>query len=144
MQGNSTTKAICHGCGQLKPITDFPVAATRRKRTREWNAKHSKTKTLNRNLVRSFGITLEEYNAMLVAQDGLCAICGQPPTNTSPKNWRLHVDHCHTCSGIRMLLCSTCNNGLGCFKDSPELLRKAIDYLAKHTHVNVTPIYRTS
>ena len=45
------------------------------------------------------------------------------------KQKRLSVDHNHITGKIRGLLCSSCNVGLGVFKDSPDLLRKAIKYL---------------
>ncbi len=42
---------------------------------------------------------------------------------------RLSVDHCHNTGTVRGLFRSNCNNGLGRFKDSVELLAKAINYL---------------
>lgn len=55
----------------------------------------------------------------------VCAICG------SSEN--LHVDHCHTTGKIRDVLCRECNIGLGHFRDRPDLLLLAIEYLRKHT-----------
>ena len=83
-------------------------------------------------LKKDYNITIDEYNQMLKAQGGVCAICG----GTSER--RLHVDHDHSCCPrsksscgrcVRALLCSACNTGLGHFRDSPALLAKAIDYL---------------
>lgn len=143
------TEKLCRDCGCTKPITDFPQQRTpignmtrgsicrpcRAARCRAWNRKHRHGKVLNQNLVKSFGITLETYNLMLASQSGLCAICGQPPERTDHRNQRLQVDHCHDCGSVRKLLCSTCNNGLGCFKDNQALLAKAIEYLAGHEHL---------
>ena len=61
------------------------------------------------------------------AQDHKCAICGSPEMNT--KNKVLCVDHNHNTGNIRALLCSSCNTGLGNFKDNIILLQKAIQYL---------------
>lgn len=78
----------------------------------------------SRQLERLYGITLEQYEAMLEAQDGVCKICGSPPGRK-----RLHVDHCHVTKVVRGLLCSPCNTALGAFKDDEELLERAIAYL---------------
>jgi len=78
-------------------------------------------------LKQNFGMTLEDWDAMLAKQNGVCAICGGPPNGRG----RYHVDHCHTTGTVRGLLCHCCNLGLGNFKDTPELLVAAIDYLTK-------------
>jgi hypothetical protein len=72
-----------------------------------------------------YGITLDQYNGLLAQQNGVCKICHEPPK----KGRQLSVDHCHNSNKIRGLLCSTCNSGLGHFKDDPELLKAAIEYL---------------
>jgi len=80
-----------------------------------------------RHLKSTYGITLDDYEALLTAQHGACAICGA----TEPGGrGRFHIDHCHDKGGVRGLLCANCNQGLGKFKDSPSLLYKAAAYLA--------------
>ena len=61
---------------------------------------------------------------MLAAQGGLCAICRNAPA--------AHVDHDHDTGEVRELLCFNCNGGLGQFKDDPEVLRAAADYVERH------------
>lgn len=91
-------------------------------------------------LKRDFGITIAEYTEILLAQNGVCAICEKPETATrNGKLKALAVDHDHESGGIRSLLCVECNTGLGKFKDSPSLLRRAADYIEKHAG-NVVPI----
>jgi len=80
-------------------------------------------------LKSKYGIDLNEYNKMLKKQNHKCDICGVDEVDV--KNG-LYVDHCHTSNAVRSLLCVTCNAGLGMFKDSEELLIKAIMYLRKH------------
>jgi hypothetical protein len=88
------------------------------------NSKHSELK-------RYYGITLVQYEEMWLQQDGLCKICNQPETNIiRGKLLHLSVDHDHTTGKIRGLLCHHCNKALGGFKDSPDLLQRAINYLA--------------
>ena len=76
-------------------------------------------------LRQRYSITPQDYDAMLAAQGGLCAICRQAPTKSVP----LCVDHCHNSKKVRGLLCSRCNAGLGHFLDRPALLLKAANYL---------------
>lgn len=86
------------------------------------------------NLKSKYGITSTEYDEMLAAQDGVCAVCRQPETRYDPR-WRvtrrLAVDHCHTTGKVRGLLCFEHNSGLGKFADDPELLRAAAEYLER-------------
>ncbi|GGP31473.1 hypothetical protein GCM10010501_72640 [Streptomyces libani subsp. rufus] len=80
-----------------------------------------------------YGITAEDYEALLEAQGGACAICREPCTTGN----RLSVDHDHECCPgrrscgkcIRGLLCTRCNPGIGYFRDNVELLRRAVAYL---------------
>jgi hypothetical protein len=65
---------------------------------------------------------------MLEAQDYKCAICGVLDV-VAPGNGALAVDHCHETGRVRGLLCSICNTSLGGFRDDPELLQRAVNYL---------------
>ena len=82
-------------------------------------------------LLRKFNITLEEYEELLVKQNGLCAICKEPERSKRKKY--LAVDHCHETGRIRGLLCSTCNVGLGALGDSIEGIRSALAYLEENS-----------
>lgn len=75
-------------------------------------------------LTRTFGLGPNEYERMLAEQSGLCAICSLPPGETA-----LAVDHDHETGAVRGLLCSRCNMALGGFRDSPEILTAALEYL---------------
>lgn len=86
-------------------------------------------------VLKKYGITHQQFDAMVVAQAGLCAICGQPPSTVnglSGKVYDLNVDHCHETKVVRGLLCHSCNRALGMFQDSPAILRRAAAYLEKH------------
>lgn len=74
-------------------------------------------------LKKRYGLSLDDYNEMFEAQGGVCAICG------GTQEGMLYVDHCHTSSRVRGLLCHLCNVGLGAFKDSEESLTNALTYL---------------
>jgi hypothetical protein len=75
----------------------------------------------------SYGLSVEEFNAMIVAQNGRCAICLEVPSERG-----FHVDHCHLTGKIRGLLCRGCNLALGHMKDDPIRLQEAVTYLYKH------------
>lgn len=76
-------------------------------------------------LRRTFGLTLDEYDALLAAQDGECAICGNPPQDGQ----FLHVDHNHETGDIRGLLCVRCNNALGQLREDVAVAQRAVEYL---------------
>jgi hypothetical protein len=74
-----------------------------------------------------YGLTMEQYNVMLIEQNGVCKICGKPEKSSS--KGVLSVDHDHSTGNVRGLLCDTCNRGLGHFYDNISLLYNAIEYL---------------
>lgn len=86
---------------------------------------HKRTYAKSKSLQANYGISLKEYNQMLVDQLNRCAICEVPFTK-SP-----HVDHNHETGEVRGLLCGPCNTGLGMFKDSISNLLHAIKYLQR-------------
>lgn len=90
-------------------------------------ANATRVKEINRRsyVKRTYGITLDEYNAMIAAQNGRCAIC----ETTHPGKGGWHLDHCHQTNAIRKILCVNCNRGLGCFKDNITALSRAVIYL---------------
>jgi len=78
---------------------------------------------------------MDDYNAMLKAQNFKCSICGHGETAINPRSKKafdLAVDHDHKTGKVRSLLCKSCNTMLGDAKDSTEILTKAIDYLKNH------------
>lgn len=84
-------------------------------------------------LMRTFGLTVEQYQVMHDAQGGKCAICGEAETaERGGKTKWLAVDHDHKDGRVRELLCAACNVGLGNFADDPARLRAAAAYLERH------------
>lgn len=82
----------------------------------------------DRFLQRTYGISLAEYEAMLLAQDGRCASCGGPPCGPGRAGKVLHVDHHHVEGHVRGLLCSKCNTALGLLNDSPSKIAALLAY----------------
>ncbi len=92
-----------------------------KEKKKEYDKKNSQAKVCAKR-----GITLDNYNKKLREQNCCCAICGR---DESMLRRRLAIDHCHDSGQVRGLLCDECNAGIGFFKDSVELLQKAIEYL---------------
>jgi hypothetical protein len=78
------------------------------------------------NIWRKYGLTSEDFSAMLAAQGGGCAICG---STENPDAANLAVDHDHATGRVRGLLCGPCNKGIGLLRDDLNLLREAVRYL---------------
>lgn len=78
--------------------------------------------------LRKYGLTVETYEALLISQQGVCAICKGPPNG---RGLVFHVDHDHQTNRVRGLLCHYCNTAIGSLGESVELLRAAITYLNK-------------
>jgi hypothetical protein len=77
----------------------------------------------NQDYKKKYGITLDEYEAMLAAQGGVCKLCGRPP-----KTRRLAVDHDHKNGRVRGLLCYRCNRAIPNYVTA-DWLRRAADYI---------------
>lgn len=133
----------CKVCGETKSVSEFDWQKNRPnprktcKQCRYAQRNHDAEKLRHREYMRErrkndpkavrknwensvYGTTKEDLQAAL-GYSG-CLICGSVD--------RLHIDHCHTTGKVRGLLCGTCNAGLGMFKDSPLLLKRAAEYLA--------------
>ena len=80
-----------------------------------------------RRLRKVYKLTVEQYNIMLLAQHGMCAIC-----ELDNAGRRLCVDHNHITGAIRGLLCNRCNRCLGLLKENKLTLKMALDYLEKY------------
>lgn len=140
----------CPTCGQTKPASEFAKDTARpdgmssrcrlcrkrsddlyrmkpetRQRERAYRASEQGRQVERRKRCRRFGLSVDDYEQMLAEQLGVCAICG-----AAPEGKRLAIDHDHQTGRVRGLLCTFCNIALGGFRDSPELLGRAISYLA--------------
>lgn len=133
----------CKKCGENKPLEGFyphPQTKDGRRSTcktcenvqaRAWHAANpDRRKIIKRRywLKIHYGITPEQYDEILAAQDGRCACC---ETRTPGGTGGFAVDHCHTTGKIRGLLCSNCNAGIGKLGDGVEGVARALAYLQR-------------
>lgn len=86
------------------------------------------------NLKRKFGIDHETYERMFIAQNGLCACCGNPETLIDLRSGlprALAVDHNHATGEVRSLLCQACNVAFGLMAESPDRVKLLLQYAEK-------------
>jgi hypothetical protein len=95
---------------------------------RRWHA-NNPDKHKNAVLLRTYGISLEQYNALLDLQGGVCGICQRATESNCGR--RLSVDHNHATKTVRGLLCGRCNSILGFIDEHPGTLERAIEWLKK-------------
>lgn len=74
----------------------------------------------------NYGITIEQFDEMLLAQNNLCAICQEEFIQTP------YVDHNHDTGQVRELLCNGCNAAIGHMRENPQYLIAAANYIIKH------------
>ena len=108
------------------------------KRSVEYNRENS-TSVKSQYLKRNYGLTFEEFEAMLSDQDNCCAIC--KGTKTYGRHKRFTVDHSHKTGKIRGLLCHRCNTALGLVGDDIHILNTMIEYLESHEQANTRELH---
>lgn len=82
-------------------------------------------------LLSRYGLSGEQFDALLAAQHGGCALCSTTfGTKATPT---LCVDHDHRTGRVRGLLCHSCNAALGLFREDAALIWRAFDYLTQHS-----------
>lgn len=91
-----------------------------------WYA-NNKDRCKNARLLRKYNITLDDYNKILLEQDGKCWTCSVKAEDTINKV--LSVDHNHLTGEVRGLLCDPCNTAIGLLRESQEIIAKVSKYL---------------
>lgn len=88
-----------------------------------------------RKIHRQYGLTVEDVEKLLTEQGGKCAICQKEDIHLNG-GYGPAVDHDHKTGKFRGILCNGCNTGLGSFKDDPESLIRAAEYLRERASEN--------
>ena len=139
----------CTQCKELKPVSEFQ---SYKRSARSYQiayrceckpcgkASRSAEKTRAHVVRTRYGLSWEQYTALLTAQDNKCAICHAETPGPARHNW--YVDHDHACCPftgqsygracgkcVRGLLCQHCNSALGYARDNVETLKSMIAYL---------------
>jgi hypothetical protein len=123
------SKGLCKRCYDSQRHKKPENVTKRRIRDRQKpkNPEHNKRK----NLLRAYGITLEQYYEAVESCYNQCEICENFPSGKRQHSV-LHVDHCHTTQELKGLLCSPCNVGIGAFHNDIQIMESAKQYLILH------------
>jgi len=144
----------CASCKQELPLESFRILVTARDAGRYRHMCRDCERTYSRNyaeehaeevfeghLKRKYGISLAEYDVLMIVQEDLCAICRQPEKRRGsggkvglrgPKTdhiRRLAVNHDHITGQVRGLICHDCNVTMGFLNESPERLAQVLHYM---------------
>jgi hypothetical protein len=145
-------RKVCSRCQVERSTTDYVRNAQSRDGLHPWcrpcrkasrqafyatNREHALEQQRWKTVKHRYGVTQEQFDALLAAQGGRCAICGRGQTDS--RGARLCIDHDHRCCPgpsscgecIRGLLCTPCNLAIGYMQDEPARLERAVDYLRK-------------
>ena len=132
----------CKECKVEKPLTEYYYSkkgnhgklypdstckSCKKISNKKWfkeNKKKAQAFNLKSKLKKRYNMTVDEYNALLINQDGRCKICSKRQARRS-----LAVDHCHSTNVIRGLLCDKCNMALGLIHDNLDILDGMKQYL---------------
>jgi hypothetical protein len=127
---------VCTGCDTVLPDSEFHKNKNARKelasRCKKCNcarsSAHSKSEAGREcRLQRIYGLSTEQFDAMLESQNHQCAICGSQEAHG---RWeQFHIDHNHATDKVRGLLCNRCNTLLGMADDQIAILLAAVKYL---------------
>lgn len=151
---------VCTKCNLSRPLSDFYKSGIRyeaeckfcrRERSRQYHIKNSDEQNRKKRAYRSadpkkhreyevrraYNLSPEQYYAILESQDNKCVGC----LREFGEEVLPHIDHDHSCCPqargtcghcIRGILCNTCNRGLGCLKDSPEIMNRLARYILNY------------
>lgn len=140
----------CTSCGQEKPVGEFHSQkkgkwgvdsrckpcrnADAVRRTKLLGRAHKNTIKRRHILKTRYGLTVEAYNALFAAQNGVCAICLLPEDGCSgPLRTKrvMAVDHDHETGKVRGLLCIRCNSAVERFDRMSDFADRVRAYLQK-------------
>jgi len=102
---------------------------TRRRRNYQTDGGARREKNRKNSLKQLYGMSVERYDELRKEQNYSCGICKIHESKAI--RGKLYVDHNHITGENRGLLCSKCNSALGFFLDSPEIMKRAIDFISR-------------
>ncbi len=91
-------------------------------------------------LKTKYGLSRDQYLAILLEQGGVCYICQRPPEKIRPRR-NLAVDHDHRTGRVRGLLCFNDNHRLlgRYLRDDVEKAKRIVKYLTRKVDYGIVP-----
>ena len=130
----------CRSCGQQKPLSEFRQSFRPPYRRQQCAECEKKQAAISRVLHRAtkkaydkryrcsrYGLSVEDYDALLNQQENNCAICGAPLAQSHQT-----IDHDHKTGRVRGIVHAHCNLVIGNARDNVAVLQGAIAYLNNH------------
>ena len=116
--------AVCASCGPVDVVGNARMRCgpERRRQAQAHRDGSGKRTQWAGELRRRYGITIETWDAALIAQSGRCATCVRPLR-------MVHTDHNHETGEFRGLLCPSCNRAIGLLRDDPVVALAVSQYL---------------
>jgi hypothetical protein len=127
-------KAICRVCESIAAVAWTKAHPEKYKGMQKKNYQRHKPARRAYSRKKLFGITPDQFTAMLEAQGYACAICRDKKQLFGPVGGAdsFHVDHCHRTKKVRGLLCSKCNQAIGLLREDIEIISAAKAYLERN------------
>ena len=140
MDGLSGT---CNSCRNRQRKDKYPQEREKITKRQKEGRKNDPIRFRGYELKKRFKMTHEQYEDLLLLQNGICAGCGATESGEKSGSW--HVDHDHSCCPanrtcgkcVRGLLCRNCNRSLGLLHDNPKTLEKLAKYLRNWENKNI-------
>lgn len=123
------TRAYRQKPENIRKVREYDKRPENIRRAREYRQRPENIKKdRERQYIRKYGLTIDQYDQLFDLQGGRCAICESEDPGSKG---HFHVDHNHHTGKIRGLLCNSCNLLLGLSKDNVETLISAARYLER-------------
>ena len=127
--GTQIYKSKCTPCYREYELKRYYLLTEeqRKKRLEIRNKKFGFEYNRKYRLLKRYNISFEDWQKMLVEQNGMCFIC-----NKIMSDKEIRIDHDHKTNKVRKILCHNCNTLLGHAKEDYHILENAILYLKSY------------
>jgi hypothetical protein len=117
----------CSRCRRWLHVSEY----ARKSSTEDGLQRHCRACSREYALLRRYGLSHEQYEQMVEAQQSMCRVCGKPLGD--PPRGRLHfVDHCHRTGRVRGIVHAKCNMLVGVYETDPNVFDAVKEYVESH------------